>query len=89
MTVPSSGSMVLSIAGKPTMSSKMPLQIGGDSIFKIHLNPLKIRKPLTGTLANSEEPDEMPVATGNSSGSTLFAKTKLIFREMNTIFGKL
>ena len=26
----------------------------------VHRNPLKTRNPLTGTLANSEDPDEMP-----------------------------
>ena len=31
-----------------------------------------------GTMANSEDPDEY---VDNSSGSALFAKTKLIFRE--------
>ena len=39
-----------------------------------------------GTFANSEDPDEMPHAAALSSGSTLFAKTKMIFRERNTFF---
>ena len=34
-----------------------------------------------GTFTNSEDPDEMHI----SSGSALFAKTKSIFRERNTI----
>ena len=49
---------------------------------KERVSPLKTRNPLTGTLANSEDPDEMP---HNSSRSALFAKTKLIFRDGNTI----
>ena len=41
-----------------------------------------------GTLANSEDPDEMHAAVygGISSGSTLFAKIKTIFRDRNTAF---
>ena len=39
----------------------------------------------TGTLASSEEPDEMPHHAAFSSGSALFAKTKSIFREINEI----
>ena len=41
-----------------------------------------------GTQANSKDPDEMLhyAAKGSiSSGSTMFAKTKWIFRERNTI----
>ena len=34
-----------------------------------------------GSLVNSEDPDERTI----SSGSALFAKTKSIFRERNTI----
>ena len=36
-----------------------------------------------GIVTNSEDPDEMPF--GISSGSTLFAQTKTIFRERNAI----
>ena len=36
------------------------------------------------TIANSEDPDEMKA--GISSGSALFAKTKLTFRERNEIY---
>ena len=41
-----------------------------------------------GAFANSEDPDEKPQNAfwGISSGSTLLAKTKSMFRERNTIF---
>ena len=41
-----------------------------------------------GAFANSEDPDEKPqnAFSGISSGSALLAKTKLMFRERNTIF---
>ena len=39
-----------------------------------------------GTLANSEDPNEMWHNVALDSGSALFAKTKWIFRERNRIF---
>ena len=42
-----------------------------------------------GTLANSEDPDEMLHNATLSSESAVFAKTKLIFGERNTIFFRL
>ena len=47
-------------------------------------NPLKTVNPLIGTLTNSVDPDKM-LHTAISSGSALFAETKSIFRERNTI----
>ena len=38
------------------------------------------------TMANSEDPDEMPYNAAFLLGSTLLAKTKTIFRERNTDF---
>ena len=40
------------------------------------LNPLSTGNPLTGTLANSEDPDEMLQKCSISSGSSLFAYDK-------------
>ena len=42
----------------------------------------------TGALANSEDPDEMPHNTAFHQ-SPMFAKTKSIFRERNTIWGEI
>ena len=54
-----------------------------EDIFLHYLNPLQTRNPLTGTLAHSEDFDEM-------LHHELFATTKSIFRERNTIlFGQL
>ena len=39
----------------------------------ISINLLKTRNPRAGTLANSEDPDEMPHYAAISSGSALFA----------------
>ena len=43
------------------------------------INPLRTRNPITGILANIEDPDEM-------LQTALFAKTKTIFRERNLIY---
>ena len=55
-----------------------------------HINPLKTRNPIMGTLANSEDPDEMPHRMAFHQGLhclLLHVKAKLIFGERNVFLG--
>ena len=51
-------------------------------------NPLWTRNPKTGTLGNSEDPDEMPHNAAFHQGLQCLLKIKSIFRERNTILIK-
>ena len=48
-------------------------------------NPLKTSNPKIGTLANSEDPYEMPHNGGIPSSSALVTKPKSMFRERNIV----